>query len=159
VYNELNENLPKYDDLTRKLCRSAFIGFSASAISDTVSNSIRVIKVGGGGGGGGIVTGGESASTGLLVIYFAHVLQSSSLVLTTLFPSFLVASPQVYRQTNKEKVSYPEAVRRVIAEDGLVGLFGRGLSTKILANGFQGLLFTVLWKSIDEAFFAGNKKK
>lgn len=44
---------------------------------------------------------------------------------------------QVYRQTHKEKVPYAEAVRRVIAEDGLIGLFGRGLSTKIFANGMQ----------------------
>lgn len=45
VYNELNENLPKYDDLVKRLMRNAFIGFTASAVSDTVSNSIRVIKV------------------------------------------------------------------------------------------------------------------
>lgn len=46
VYNFLGETLPKYDDLKMKLCRSAFIGFCSSAISDTVSNSVRVIKVG-----------------------------------------------------------------------------------------------------------------
>ena len=39
-----------------------------------------------------------------------------------------------------------EAARRVIAQDGWVGLFGRGLKTRILANGLQGLLFSVLWK-------------
>lgn len=43
-YNFLNEYLPQYDDLPRRLMRSAVIGFSASAISDTCSNSIRVIK-------------------------------------------------------------------------------------------------------------------
>lgn len=43
-YNTLNEKLPQYDDLPKRLLRSAVIGFSASAISDTCSNSIRVIK-------------------------------------------------------------------------------------------------------------------
>lgn len=42
---------------------------------------------------------------------------------------------QVYRQANTEHVSYPEAVRRVVAEDGVLGLMGRGLGTKIFANG------------------------
>jgi hypothetical protein len=81
---------------------------------------------------------------------------------------------KVYRQTNTEHVSYPEAVRgramgsvaflpfsvlypisgrglrwacddgapllqikRVIKEDGVAGLFGRGLGTKIFSNGMQ----------------------
>ena len=43
-YNTLNEKLPQYDELHKRLMRSAVIGFSASAISDTCSNSIRVIK-------------------------------------------------------------------------------------------------------------------
>lgn len=46
VYNFLGEKLPKYEDLKMKLCRSALIGFAASAVSDCVSNSVRVIKVG-----------------------------------------------------------------------------------------------------------------
>ena len=61
---------------------------------------------------------------------------------------------KVYKQSNAEKVSYPEALRRVIKEDGIGGLLGRGLQTKILANGLQGIMFTVLWKLIDEHFFA-----
>ena len=31
----------------------------------------------------------------------------------------------------------------MLAKDGVIGLFGRGLKTKILANGLQGMLFTV----------------
>ena len=34
----------------------------------------------------------------------------------------------------------------MIAKEGLTGLFGRGLKTKILSNGLQGLMFTVLWR-------------
>lgn len=33
-----------------------------------------------------------------------------------------------------------------MAKEGYLGLFGRGLKTKILANGLQGLMFTVLWR-------------
>lgn len=107
VYNYLSEVLPRYTDTPRKLARSAVIGFCASAISDTCSNSIRVVKV--------------------------------------------------YKQASTVAISYPDAVRKVIAEDGLAGLFGRGLSTKIISNGVQGLMFSVLWKLIDEQFFKKEK--
>ncbi len=47
MYNSLNASLPQYDrkrELGSYLGRSAVIGFAASAVSDTVSNSIRVLK-------------------------------------------------------------------------------------------------------------------
>jgi len=96
VFNYLNATLPQYDELHKKLLRSAFIGFSASAVSDTVSNSIRVIK-------------------------------------TT-------------KQTATVPMTYPQVLKSVIEADGVLGLMGRGLKTKILANGLQGLLFSVLWR-------------
>jgi hypothetical protein len=109
TYNFLSEKLPRSDDTLTKLARSALIGFCSSAVSDTCSNSIRVVKV--------------------------------------------------YKQANTETISYPEAVKRVIKEDGIKGLFGRGLSTKIVANGLQGMMFSVLWKYIDEALFKKDEKK
>uniref|UniRef100_A0A7S3PF73 Uncharacterized protein n=1 Tax=Aplanochytrium stocchinoi TaxID=215587 RepID=A0A7S3PF73_9STRA len=57
------------------------------------------------------------------------------------------------KQTSAEVISYPEAARLVIKSDGVSGLFIRGLQTRILANGFQGMLFTILWKGIQERFF------
>jgi hypothetical protein len=66
---------------------------------------------------------------------------------------------KVYRQTNTTRVSYVEAVQNIIKEDGYAGLFGRGLKTKIIANGLQGLMFSVLWKSIDDAFFGKKNAK
>lgn len=68
---------------------------------------------------------------------------------------------KVYKQSNTEKISYPEALKRVLAEDGVMGLLGRGLQTKIIANGLQGLMFSVLWKLIDEKLFKkdGEKKR
>ncbi len=96
TYNFLNSALPVYDDLPKKLSRAALIGFCASAVSDTVSNSIRVIK-------------------------------------TT-------------KQTSPVPMTYPEVVRSVVQKDGVLGLMGRGLKTKIISNGIQGLLFSVLWR-------------
>lgn len=109
VYNYLSSVLPRYEDTPRKLLRSALIGFCSSAVSDTVSNSIRVIKV--------------------------------------------------YKQANTEAITYSEALKRVIKEDGVMGLLGRGLKTKIIANGLQGLMFSVLWKLIDEKLFKKDEKK
>lgn len=96
TYNYLEANLPVADTLLQKLIRRAFIGFVASVVSDTVSNSLRVVKT--------------------------------------------------YRQVNETRIGYVEAARAVIAVDGVKGLFGRGLKTRILANGLQGLMFSVLWK-------------
>jgi hypothetical protein len=86
--------------------RSAAIGFCASAVSDTVSNSIRVIKVS--------------------------------------------------KQAATEAVTYPAVVRSIIAADGVSGLLTRGLKTKILANGLQGLMFSVLWRLGQDAW---NKRE
>ena len=41
----------------------------------------------------------------------------------------------------------------VIARDGIGGLLGRGLGTKIMANGIQGAMFSVLWKTIEPLLF------
>merc|ERR1712194_583034 len=80
--------------------RHAFIGFCSAAVSDTCSNSLRVLK-------------------------------------TT-------------RQTALEPISYMDSARHIVEKEGLAGLFGRGLKTRILTNGIQGALFTVGWKSISE---------
>lgn len=44
TYNTLEEHLPLPHTFLQKLGRQAFIGFVASVISDTVSNSLRVVK-------------------------------------------------------------------------------------------------------------------
>jgi hypothetical protein len=45
TYNFLSEQIPKQETQVKELGRRALIGFCASAISDTCSNSIRVVKV------------------------------------------------------------------------------------------------------------------
>jgi hypothetical protein len=47
---------------------------------------------------------------------------------------------------NETRIGYLDAARAVVATDGIRGLFGRGLKTRIIANGAQGLMFSVLWK-------------
>ncbi|KAG1856983.1 mitochondrial carrier [Suillus subalutaceus] len=96
TYNYLNAVLPLPATILQKLLRSAVIGFAASIASDTISNSLRVLKT--------------------------------------------------YRQVNATRIGYADAARAVIAADGLKGLFGRGLKTRILANGLQGIMFSILWK-------------
>ena len=46
TYNYLNETLPKYEktEVLKNMSRNAFIGFNASIISDTISNSFRIVK-------------------------------------------------------------------------------------------------------------------
>jgi hypothetical protein len=44
------------------------------------------------------------------------------------------------------EITYREALALVLETDGIVGLFGRGLQTRLLTNAIQGALFSVLWK-------------
>ena len=85
TFNKLNTVIPEYDTKTKNLLRRAGIGFVCSIVSDSISNSMRVIK-------------------------------------TT-------------KQTHHLTLSYPDVVKEIIAKDGVLGLFGRGLSTRILTNG------------------------
>jgi hypothetical protein len=98
VYNFLSETItePSKQHFGWWLLRAAFIGFCASVASDTISNSLRVVKT--------------------------------------------------YRQVNDKRISYTEAAKQVIRQDGRLGLFGRGLKTRLIANGLQGILFSILWK-------------
>jgi len=103
TYNLLSEKIPKQDTQLGELGRRAILGFCSSAVSDTCSNSIRVVKV--------------------------------------------------YKQSSEEAITYPQVVRNVIKESGLRGLFFRGLETKILSNGMQGILFSILWKHFEAVLF------
>jgi len=49
---------------------------------------------------------------------------------------------------SKHTVGYSEVVSIILASDGWKGLFGRGLQTRIFANGIQSVLFTVVWRGL-----------
>lgn len=108
TFNYLSDTIPKQPSKIKDLGRLAFIGFVSSAVSDTCSNFIRVVKVN--------------------------------------------------RQTSSEAISYAKATRNVIQASGVAGLMFRGLETKLLANGMQGILFSILWKNFEEAFFGQEIK-
>ena len=50
-----------------------------------------------------------------------------------------------------KELSYPEIVSQIIEKDGLAGLFGRGLQTRLLTNAIQGATFSVLWKYFQQS--------
>jgi hypothetical protein len=56
------------------------------------------------------------------------------------------------KQTSRDDIGYVQVVRAIIQQDGVLGLLGRGLATKIIANGTQGLLFSVVWKLAQESY-------
>ena len=97
TYNYLTTVIPDYKErVVTSLIRSAFIGFCASVVSDTISNSFRVVKTA--------------------------------------------------RQSAKENVSYAFIIRDIIRKDGIQGILGRGLKTRLMTNCIQGVTFSVLWK-------------
>jgi hypothetical protein len=99
TFNYLNKTLPQYEDsLPKKLIRNAGIGFTASIASDTISNSVRVIKTS--------------------------------------------------KQSYPIPISYFDITKIILKNDGLFSLMTRGLKTRLLSNGIQGMMFSVLWKLI-----------
>lgn len=104
TYNYLQAHVPEAETKLGALGRNALTGFCASMVSDTVSNSIRVLK-------------------------------------TT-------------RQTHSEVISYSAAAKEIIAKDGVLGLFGRGLKIRLMANAANGALFAVAFKYFQTTFFS-----
>jgi hypothetical protein len=54
--------------------------------------------------------------------------------------------------SDSKEISYQEALALIIETDGLQGLFGRGLQTRLLTNAIQGAIFSVLWKYFQSSF-------
>lgn len=105
TFNELDRTLRPGISPMERLVRHAVLGFSASFVSDCVTNSLRVIKA--------------------------------------------------IRQA--EGLSYLDSVRSVVKTDGLFGLATRGLQTRLLLNGLQGVFFTIVWKSLEQAYSHESK--
>jgi hypothetical protein len=100
VYNLLDSRLIKPENLVGVIQRSALIGFIASAVSDTVSNFLRVLKT---------------------------VKQSSG-------------------ADGRRALSYWHIAEAIVREGGFSALLGRGLLTRVVTNGLQSVLFTVVLK-------------
>ena len=52
------------------------------------------------------------------------------------------------KQSYYRPISYFGITNKIIEKDGIIGLMGRGLKTRILSNALQGMMFSVLWKLI-----------
>ena len=89
--------------------RNATVGFMASAVADTLTNSVRVLKT--------------------------------------------------FRQTSSTPVSYGDAARTIIKSDGVAGLLGRGLATRLLSNGLQAALFSAIWKALQQKYIGGDGRR
>ena len=79
----------------------------------------------------------RSALIGVCASFVSDVSSNSLRVLKT------------YRQTSKEPISYLRAFSEIRAKDGLFGmngLFFRGLTTRIVSHGINSMVFTVVWK-------------
>lgn len=53
------------------------------------------------------------------------------------------------RQTSATTIGYREAAKQIVDKEGLKGLFGRGLGTRLMTNAIQASLFTVVWKYLE----------
>jgi len=53
-----------------------------------------------------------------------------------------------FQQTEKEPMGYMTCARKLVREQGYSGLFGRGLSTRLLAGGVNGATFSLAWSFI-----------
>jgi len=57
------------------------------------------------------------------------------------------------RQTHQNEITYIEVCKEITEKEGLAGLLGRGLKTRILTNGIQGMVFTICWKYLEKYIF------
>jgi hypothetical protein len=115
VHNWLESVWPRCDHNTRRrFMRSASIGFMSSAVSDTLSNSIRVVK-----------TMKQAALQGA--------------------------------KGESVNLSYRAIVKKLVEEGGYITLFGRGLLTRILSNGLQSILFSIVWQFIRRLNMNANR--
>ena len=97
MHNYLDKYLPiSENSIILNLMRNAFIGFASSCFSDTISNSIRVLKTS--------------------------------------------------KQTEEGKKGYKEIYEEIKKKEGNKGIFIRGLNTRLITNGIQGLMFNIMWK-------------
>jgi len=63
---------------------------------------------------------------------------------------------KVCKQASVELLTYRQTTEQILAVDGVRGLLGRGLGLRLMANGFQGMTFGVVWKFLDDCIFRGQ---
>ena len=131
VYNTLSESLPTVTELHHlaDVARDATTSSSAKdslilALDDLDEWFVSLIRV----------------SIGVLASTTSDICSNSLRVLKT------VRQTADLDDEDDGDFSYVEAAKKIVEEDGITGLLGRGLQTRILANALQGALFSVLFK-------------
>eukprot|EP00941_MAST-03F_sp_MAST-3F-sp1_P000807 g807.t1 len=134
VYNQLNRYLPDAETLQGKLLRNASVGFLASLASDTTTNCLRVVK-----------TVRQTFASPI------SYLDAAKLVAHTYDKQHGALSTK-YSENEKPRDSkkvVADIVRGCAGKARWSDVFTRGLGTRLMANGMQGALFTVLWKGFE----------
>ena len=63
------------------------------------------------------------------------------------------------KQTSAVDIGYAAVITQIVAADGLSGLFFRGLGTKLISNGVQAMLFTIVWRYVQELLEKRNEAR
>jgi len=79
----------------------------------------------------------RSAAAGVIASFVSDVFSNFLRVLKTT------------RQTSAESIGYREAAAQIIEKDGVLGLFTRGLGTRVITNAIQASLFSIVWKYLE----------
>jgi len=118
---DLKDILTKVDLKILELLRSAFIGLCSSSVSDVCSNSFRVLKT------------AKQTNMG------------STININNSGDEKNGANEKIL-QKNLFMQEYILIGKTIIKEEGIYGLFGRGLESRLLSNALQGMMFSVLFK-------------
>lgn len=59
---------------------------------------------------------------------------------------------KIYKQSNKQNISYKTTINDIIKEKGINELVLRGLKTRLLIHGIQSIIFNVIWKNLEKTF-------
>lgn len=83
-----------------------------------------------------------NALIGLLASLFSDIICNPIRVLKTVKQSATTS------HSNLRRMTYMEALVYIYRRDGLFGLFGRGLASRVISNGIQSMIFNAILRSI-----------
>jgi len=88
-------------------------------------------------------------------VLYLKLLRQAALGISASFISDLLSNSirvvKTTKQTSKEALTYLETIKEIVDKDGVLGLFTRGLGTRVLTNCIQATLFTVVWKLVEDS--------
>ena len=133
VYNTLSESLPTVTELHHLADVARDTATTSSSAKDSLILALDDLDE-------RFVSLIRGASIGVLASTTSDICSNSLRVLKT------VRQTADLDDEDDGDFSYVEAAKKIVEEDGITGLLGRGLQTRILANALQGALFSVLFK-------------